>query len=78
MNEINDENWKKLPDIVMKQTQALLRNISQGGSRATLRDFKLYLLQEGVRSQVDIQALFDLLEMTTKAYKRCMKKRQEN
>ena len=59
----------------MKQTQTLLRNIGHQGGKVTMRDFKLYLLAEGVRTQTEIQALYELFEMTLKAYRRCSKKK---
>ena len=77
LNEINDENWSKMPEIVMKQTQTLLRNIGHRSGKITLRDFKVYLLAEGVRNETDLQALYELFEMTLKAYKRCMKKKTD-
>ena len=36
----------------------------------TLRDFKTYLIMEGVRSQTDIQVLYEHFEIVIKTYKR--------
>ena len=50
LNEIRPENWQRIPEIVQKQTASLLQNMCQMGGVVTLRDFKTYLLLEGVRS----------------------------
>ena len=43
----------------------------------TLRDFKTYLLLEGVRSQTDIQVLYEHFEIVIKTYRRTLKKKAE-
>ena len=54
LNEITSENWVRIPEIVQKQTWALMTNMRHLGGIVTLRDFKTYLLSEGVRSLTDI------------------------
>ncbi len=41
----------------------------------TLRDFKTYLLLEGVRSKTDIQVLYEHFEIILKTFKRTTKKK---
>ena len=40
------------------------------GGVVTQRDFKTYLLLEGVRSQTDIQVLYEHFEIVLKTFKR--------
>mgnify|MGYP001066319117 CR=1 FL=1 len=47
------------------------------GGVVTLRDFKQYLLLEGVRSQTDMQVLYEHFEIILKTYKRTVKKSKE-
>ena len=74
LNEIKVDNWQRIPEIVQKQTGSLLNNMRQMGGVVTLRDFKTYLLLEGVRSQTDIQVLYEHFEIVLKTFKRTVKK----
>ena len=52
-------------------------NMRHMGGVVTLRDFKTYLLLEGVRSQTDIQVLYEHFEIVIKTYRRTLKKKAE-
>ena len=47
-----------------------MANMRHMGGFVTLRDFKTYLIMEGVRSQTDIQVLYEHFEIVIKTYKR--------
>ena len=70
LNEIKADNWARIPEVVQKQTWSLMTNMRQMGGLVTLRDFKTYLLLEGVRSQTDIQVLYEHFEIVLKTYRR--------
>ena len=75
LNEIRPDNWMHIPEIVQKQSWSLLTNMRHVCGLVTLRDFKTYLLLEGVRSQTDIQVLYEHFEIILKTYKRLQKKK---
>ena len=54
-----------------------MTNMKHLGSIVTLRDFKTYLLSEGVRSLTDIQVLYEHFEIILKTYRRTVKKKKE-
>ena len=68
----------RIPEIVQKQSWSLLTNMRHMSGFVTLHDFKTYLLLEGVRSQADIQVLYEHFEIVLKTYKRIKRKNNES
>lgn len=57
LNEINDTNKKEMPELIRKQTKAIMEHMGSTNGIVTLRNFKSYLLIQRLRRESEVQAL---------------------